>query len=438
MADSPPAVPGPPPPPPPAPAPTPANPPAWGAAALRPRVVLPVLAVVLLIAVLGTPNPVATDPRLTTYSTSSGAAEGIYDVATRMGWNTARRRSRFTAPLDTNAVYAVLAPVIPLTPGETHLLLDAVRRGAGLVYVLSDTGVVEDSLQMARSDSGFTATSPAKANTMACADDQISNTLEWFRNGVHLYRVVDRRPLPRDTTPFITVDLPGPSAPTLPRAAAAVGVPLGLGRVVAFSDPDMLRNDVVRVCKWDVGRRVVEALDWVSRGRRPTLVFDEYHQGFGTHPSMFSAIQEFLFETTIGRGIAQGLGAALVLMLALGVRPIAPRGVSRIERRSPLEHVDALALAYERIGASRLAARRLAAGLRRRHGRGAWSARSPGAGPGDADERFLGAVSAAHPEVAADVARILAAEQHIVPPAELLAVADAVDHIDQVFPSPTP
>jgi hypothetical protein len=47
-------------------------------------------------------------------------------------------------------------------------------------------------------------------------------------------------------------------------------------------------------------------------------------------------------------------------------------------------------------------------------------------------------VSAAHPEVAADVARILAAEQHIVPPAELLAVADAVDHIDQVFPSPKP
>jgi hypothetical protein len=413
-------------------------PPSRLAASLRPRVILPVLAVVLLIAVLWTPNPVAVDTRLTTYSTSPGAAAGIYEVATRLGWNTKRRRSKFTSPLDTTAVYAALGGTVALTPSETHVLLDAVRHGAGLVYVLGDTGVVEDSIHMARSDSGFAETPTPETIAAACAPDQISNTLAWFRDGVHFYRVIDHRNLPIDVTEFIAVDRPGMSGPDAAHWSAAVGVPFGRGRLVTLSDPDLMRNDVVRVCKWDVGRRVVEALDWVSAGRRPTLIFDEYHQGYGTHPSMLSTIQQFLLGTTIGRGIAQGLAAALVLMLALGARPIPPRDVPRIERRSPLEHVDALALAYERIGASRLAARRLAAGLRRRHGRGAWSGRSAGSGPSDADERFLGTVAAGHPEVAADAARILAAEQHIVSPAELLAVADAVDHIDQVFPSPKP
>ena len=166
------------------------------------------------------------------------------------------------------------------------------------------------------------------------------------------------------------------------------------------------------------------------------LVFDEYDQGYGTQPSMWRVSREFLFGSTVGRAFAQVIGAALILMLALGVRPIPPRDVPRIERRSPIEHVDALARAYERISATRLVARRLAAGLRRRHGHGTWSARA--AGTGDADERFLSAVVAGHPGVAADAARILSAERIPVPADGLQALADAVDHIDQAFPSLKP
>jgi hypothetical protein len=237
---------------------------------------------------------------------------------------------------------------------------------------------------------------------------------------------------------FVTVDRPAPSAEHLPREAAAFGFTLGRGRVVVYSDPDLLRNDVVRICRWDIGHRVVESLDWVAAGRRQALVFDEYDQGYGTQPSMWRVSREFLFGSTVGRAFAQAIGAALVLMLALGVRPIPPRDVPRIERRSPLEHVDALARAYERINATRLVARRLAAGLRRRHGRGTWSARAAGTGGGDADERFLSAVVVGHPGVAADAARILSAERSPVPADGLQALADAVDHIDQAFPSPKP
>jgi hypothetical protein len=58
--------------------------------------------------------------------------------------------------------------------------------------------------------------------------------------------------------------------------------------------------------------------------------------------------------------------AGLVLLLAIGPRLLPPRPAERIERRSPLEHVDALARAYRAIGASRTATSRLVHGVRRR------------------------------------------------------------------------
>ncbi len=418
---------------------------AW---ALRPRVALPVLTGLLVLAVLVTPQsaPIQPDLRLTTYSSSAGAASGIYDIARELGWRPERRTAPIAADLDTGAVYAVLAPPNPITPPEAHALLDAVRGGAGLMYVVSDSGALEDSLQVNRSDSGFSMTRVPKAIASQCAHDNVANMLDWFREGVHLYRLVAHRAVTYDMPVFVTVDRPGPSAEHLPTEPAAFGFTLGRGRVVVYSDPDLLRNDVVRVCRWDIGRRVVESLNWVAGGRRQALVFDEYDQGYGSQPSMWRVSRQFLFGSVVGRAFAQAIGAALVLMLALGVRPIPPRDVPRIERRSPLEHVTALARAYERINATRLVARRLAAGLRRRHGRGSWSARAAGAGAGagagtsggDADERFLSAVVAGHPDVAADAARILSAERAPIPASGLQALADAVDHIDHTFPTPKP
>jgi hypothetical protein len=87
-----------------------------------------------------------------------------------------------------------------------------------------------------------------------------------------------------------------------------------------------------------------------------------------------------------------------VLLLALAPRAIRPRDPERIERRSPLEHVDALARAYAQVGAGRTAATHLLRGVRRRLERGGARPRTV-----RTDEEFLRSVAQTDPTLSADV-----------------------------------
>ena len=62
-------------------------------------------------------------------------------------------------------------------------------------------------------------------------------------------------------------------------------MPFGRGRVAIVSDPDQLRNDVLRECTWNAGVTAIRMLEWVDPARTRRLVFDEYHQGYGPHAS---------------------------------------------------------------------------------------------------------------------------------------------------------
>jgi hypothetical protein len=409
-------------------------------------VLLPVLGLILVIGALvgtpSTPTPFFRSPPLSSYDASPGGARGFYDVARRLGWPATRLTTPYPAVLDSAAVYAVLDPKKALTSDETHRLLDAVRRGAGLVVVLSDTNALSDSLGLQTSDSGYLASTHAW--TRCPTLDWGAPVAMWFGDSPMLYRLwnAPTKPWPADTVVFVSVRAGGlstlqtrrdstatPSGPAL--LPAAVGFPLGAGRVAALSDADLLRNDVIRVCHYGLGVSAVRALDWVSRGGRPPLVFDEYHQvgpgAVDTGANMWGAAWDFLRHTTVGHAILQAIGAGLVLLLALGIRPVAPREPRHIERRSALEHVEALARAYAQARATRVATRRLLRGLRRRHAHGVWRAAS--------DERFLAAVATRHPTVAEDTRTLLDAAGRSLTPAELLAVGQAVDHIDRTLDS---
>jgi hypothetical protein len=195
---------------------------------------------------------------------------------------------------------------------------------------------------------------------------------------------------PAEATVFDRLGTDLGSEPTI------AGLPFGRGRIVFVADPDLFRNAIVR--NGDAAVQVVRLVEWLADGNaRERIVFDEYHQGFGMQASAMRVARRTLVETRAGRVVFQLAIAALVLLLAVGVRPIRPRPRTRFQRRSPLEHVGALARAYAAVHAGGRAARLLVRGLRRR------TAGTRGAGD---EVAFLQRVADRHPEVVDDVAKL--------------------------------
>jgi len=335
-----------------------------------------------------------------------------------------------------------------------------VRGGAGLLYVMSGNGALNDSLHVKRSLFGGTyqptaaGTADARrasdtqrarrfdSTTTDSADDEdVESPAEcdrapndglpmWTDQTVRLWRFSWTRGRPAGAVIFArsTRERDCEDTTVARSAPAAAGFPLGKGRVVVLADPDLLRNDVLRVCRFGLDVVAARMLEYVAAGapRRDRLVFDEYHQGFGTHPGTLRAIVLYLSRASSGHVLLQGLLAGLVLLLALGPRALPVHDEERVERRSPLEHVGALAQAYARVGATRTATTRLVRGLRRRVERGSGTDRARV----ESDANFL-EHAAASPSRAADVAVVRHALETPVSRREFEAVGGAIRRLEE-------
>ena len=205
--------------------------------------------------------------------------------------------------------------------------------------------------------------------------------------------------------------------------AVILGHPLGRGYAVMIGIPELVTNQLVRDRRPAIA--IVRALERAGATTVP-IVFDEYDHGFGTHSDPVRTIVDALTGTPLGRVTLQVTAAALVLLLVMAIRPIAPRAAPSITRRSPLEHVGALAHAYRQADARSLGIGRLIAGLRRRHPLGI--ARSvPNA-------TYLAALRARVPAVESDVDRIAAS---LAPDSStaIADVGDAIANIERKFKS---
>ncbi|MCR4339014.1 MAG: hypothetical protein NUW01_03905, partial [Gemmatimonadaceae bacterium] len=119
--------------------------------------------------------------------------------------------------------------------------------------------------------------------------------------------------------------------------------------------------------------------------------------------------------------------AGVILLAAVAPRPLPPRSEHKRERRSPLEHVEALATAYHTVGATRTAARRLVRGLQRRLSLGRIVATS------ESDEAFLRELASAHPEVEVEVNHVLHSLANRVTARELVATRDSIRRIESLL-----
>ena len=397
----------------------------------RPKVVLPLVGSVALIVALLTPEPSigrVGDARLSSHLTGSLGAGALARTAERFGFQVTARDSEAVPDSTTAAghtIHAVLAPPLPITPWEAHRYMERVRHGDGLLFVLGARNALADSLHVTTTSGGGELVIP-RADSAGCKRARSFIPPLWPDGKVHLYGLLwtHGEPPPREIFARRTGALPKGATYW---AEAAAGIPLGRGRVAIVADPDLLRNDVLARCAWGADVIAMQMLEWLRAGGaqpRTALVFDEYHQGYNQRETLAGVVWSFLVGHPVGRALFAIAIAGFVLLLAVGPRAIPPRNREMIERRDPLEQVDALAHAYEQVQATRTATARLLRVLRHKvEGTGAFHrARS--------DEAFLADSARALPERAADVALIERALREPLPSRELPEVAAALRRLE--------
>jgi hypothetical protein len=378
-------------------------------------VVLLLFAILLLAALAGiTANPDdRADPRASTWVRSGSGAAALYWTLQDMGVTARRRTAPFLDADSLRGVVAVIAPSTPLSDEEAGAAVEFVRRGGTLVYV------------------------PGPYEMDGPMLDTLGVRAAWIR-GVTPWSGETRQALPRPHR--WTGDLDGvtgfqrvldDTAGVLGRADTLLvlqGQPvaatwtLGQGRMVLFADPGPLRNGALK----GSGAATFFARMAADEARGDTLWFDEYHHGFdGGGDGMVTGMVRHAWRA-LPRGMLVQLALAVGLLLwAAGRRFGAPLQPVPVRRRSPLEHVEALAGAYRQAGARRTARRLLLAGLARRLGR-----RAP---PDDAAAGEMLGRMARHSPVAQDAAAQLERDFKRGADADLVSLARGVDrYLDEV------
>jgi hypothetical protein len=266
-------------------------------------------------------------------------------------------------PDDTRGALVLLAPVQAPTPREIEGLTDWIRSGGTLVYgvvpagdPLSEVlglqveGLVPDTLGLRQRRQWSGVAGLPEPHVWAADLDPVSGFGFAFSESSAAL-----------SAGGVSVVLRGQAG-----EAMVIDLPLGAGRVVAWSDPTVLGNRRLREESSAVlFSRVVR--DAVAAGG--VVRFDEYHQGFREDGGIAATLWRLLTRSPIGRGVLQASAAGFLFLLLAGARFGRPLEDRTHWRRSPLEHVDAVATAYQRANARATARSLLRAGLDRRLGR---------------------------------------------------------------------
>jgi hypothetical protein len=374
-----------------------------------------VLLIVLLAVLAGSRRrqDVGWDPRPSTYVQSPMGASALWEVLRELRIPVRRRLEPLADAGPIHGPLALLSPTESPSPGEVHSLADWVRKGGTLVYAARRGDVTVDSLglrlrSLVSADSGYTELTSAgrPATASAIPLTQGVEVVDGFRRGFD--------PASARRTHATVLAAAG-------NVPVVVDFRLGKGRVIAWADAAPLVNRSLKGSRAALlfARTAADAADGKA------LWFDEYHHGFGGGGGTLDGTLRFLARQGAGHATLQVAVALLGLLLLFGRRFGAPLLPPPPRRRSPLEHVDALAGAYRQAGARTTARRLLLAGLARRLGRRV----PPGAqGEGELLQRL-----AAHP-TAGEAARTLEAEWRKGASADLVALSRDVDrYLEEVI-----
>jgi hypothetical protein len=391
---------------------------------MRPRAELALgAALVLALAVasgflgLGRAGLTDADPRRSTFLAGPAGARGFADALTRLGVRLERHR-RPLGTLDRVAgdrtVVAFLGPSESLDPREGAMVaslradLLIAGPGAGAAFRCLGWDVrprFRDSLAVSAPGAGPGRPLPRVGAVLARRNSSVAVDSSDGAGGTTV----------RCTAPGAgTVD-------TLLRTTGghpvAVRAALEDGRTVTLvADDRLFQNRALR----ETGAGPFALGLVVPRYDR--MVVDEYHQGFDASRTLAGAALEWTLHSPWGWGVLQLAGVGVIALLAAGIRFGPVRAGIERRRRSPLEHVRALATALAAARGHDVAVGLLIQGLRRRLSR---AGRVP---PGETDAWLQSLGPAVRtPRGQAALATLTAIGARPAGAADVLQAADAVE-----------
>ncbi len=336
------------------------------------------------------------DTRPSTLRSGPDGSKAVYDVLVRLGVSTERRRRPLfdlnRDPRHPPAVLAVLDPFLQLEAAELQQVARFVRAGGTVVSAGSGGGITRcagwvtaNAARLLRVDS-FPVQPPAPGLDLPPVADYLrppgvageTDAARRMRGGdIEADGCETLTPIARDT--LLRLRNGRPAALRLRYR--------GGGSIALVADVGYFRN---RTWRFTAAPVFVAPLVVPPSTRPGLVVWDEYHQGFGEESSVTGVLMTWLGSTPIGWALLQ---LAAVVLAALGVAAVRfgpARSVIERRRRSPLEHVEALAAGLEGAGGVDTAVGLTVSGLRRRLGR-------VGLLPAGAERAWLAALELALP-----------------------------------------
>ena len=336
------------------------------------------VAVVLGVAVWAAsrgPEAPSADLRASTLLGGPNGSKALHDVLVRLGHPSQRRRTPLFTLSDDSvrrpALLAILDPPIWLQSAELEQVVSFVKAG-GAVLAAGDGGGITGCTgwETARVEEGFrVAPVPVRSPQPGLRLPRVTTILK---------RAPDRRLEGLAKRRFGGSD---PCRSLTPRAtdtllATTDGRPVALrfryrdeGSITLVADADWFRNQVWRDtdAPYVVLPLLIHPHPHPHPARRGRVAWDEYHQGFGQESQTMAALTwDWTVHSPAGWAILQLVAVGLVWLAVTAVRFGPARSVIERRRRSPLEHLEALAAGLESATDSYTAVQRIVTGLRRR------------------------------------------------------------------------
>lgn len=332
-------------------------------------VALTVLVIAGLLTQRRDPTSGQTDYRASSYLPGPLGAKALADALGRLGIDVRRfrhglRQLDVTEGQSPRRVLLLLDPGSDLSSGEVEQVLRWAAAGAGTGLVLAGRGAADlmrcfgyaldwrflDSVGVRGTQAGAAGTWPKVAGVLAVTSDTVISDSS---------RVEDATITECRVPPVASID-------TLLTSVSGRVVALRLhradteGEVVILSDVGLLRNRALK--ETEAGPFALA----LFAGRYDQVIFEEAHHGFAEEGSLLGATLGWSRRSPLGWAMWQLAAVGMLALVGGAFRFGPPIQVITRKRRSPLEHVRALATALAAARGHDVAIGSIVEGLRRR------------------------------------------------------------------------